>query len=151
VEYVRVANRTYNSNFEWEKFVRFNRPIGYYLGNNFDRWLVVFQCLPQKGLQVGLELDYIRKGEGSILDQWDAPWINYSVSDGYDEPFPFGVVEKSFRTGLNVRGHFRGNIILESQVCYQRVENAFHEISSSKNDWTFFIKMHWDFQRNIYY
>jgi len=151
LEYVRVANRTYNSGFEWEKFLHFNRPIGYYLGNNFDRWNLMAQYLPIKGLQVGVKLDYIRNGEGSILDQWDTPWVNYSVSDGYDEPFPFGVVEKSFIASLNLRAHLKFNTILESQISYQTVENALHEIGRNEKQLSLFMKLHWNIRCNLRY
>lgn len=151
LEYVRVANRTYNSGHEWEKFVHFNRPIGYYLGNNFDRWNLIIKYLPKKHWQVNFEFDYLRKGEGSILDPWDTPWVNYSVSEGYHESFPCGIMEKSMAANFNLRFHFGVNVILESQVNYQNTENAFHESGRSEEKWSLFFKLHWNISKNIYY
>jgi len=38
IEYIRITNRTYNADNSWEKFLNYNRSIGYFLGNDFDRW-----------------------------------------------------------------------------------------------------------------
>ena len=151
IEYVRIANRTYNSTFEWEKFVHFNRPIGYYLGNNFDRWHFKMNYFPIRGLQAGVDFDYIRKGVGSIMDQWDTPWTGYTLADGYDEPFPYGVIEKSSIITFNLKYHFSVNVIIESQVRYRNVENLNHQSEKSENDWILFFKIHWDIGRRFYY
>lgn len=144
LEYVRVTNRTYNSAVDWEKFVHFNKPIGYYLGNNFDRWHLLVSYWLVKGLQMGVSFDYIRQGEGSILDPWDAPWMNYTVPQGYHEPFPYGKVERSAVTTLSLKYHFRSNAILESQIRYRSVENIFHEIGNDQQEWSAMLKLHWD-------
>ena len=151
IEYVRIANRTYNSGFEWEKFVHFNRPIGYDLGNNFDRWHFKVNYFPLRGLQAGMDFDYIRKGEGSILDQWDTPWTSYTLSDGYDEPFPYGVVEKSSVITFNLKYHFAVNCMIESQVRYQNIKNLDHQPGRSENSWALFFKVHWDIGRRFHY
>ena len=151
LEYVRVANRTYNTGIEWEKFLRFNRPIGYSLGNNFDRWNLVAQYWLNKGLQFGLELDYIRKGEGSIQDEWDTPWFNYSVAEGYDEPFPYGVVEKSATVALNLKYHFRVNTMVACQVRYRDSENWLHEIGKRDQNWSFAFNFHWNWNTHFNY
>jgi len=151
LEYIRVANRTYNSSFEWEKFVHFNKPIGYYLGNNFDRWNLKANYFPINELQVGLEFDYLRKGEGSILDQWDTPWVNYTLAEGYEEPFPYGIVEKSFLITLNLKYHFRMNAIFESQISYRNIDNTLHEIGINQDSWSFFFSFHWDWKTGFTY
>ncbi len=144
LEYVRIANRTYNSPFEWEKFSYFNRPIGYLLGNNLDRWNCIVNYWVMKGLQVGFSFDYIRQGKGSILDAWDAPWMNRTLAEGYHEPFPYGVVEKSAVLTLNLKYHFRANALIESQMSYRSLENAGHQSGDTENGWKFFFRLHWD-------
>jgi len=46
-------------------------------------------------LQIGLGFESIRKGEGRIEKEFDKPWMNYTVEEGYSEPFPTGIVEKT--------------------------------------------------------
>ena len=150
LEYVRVANRTYNSSFEWEKFVYFNRPLGYYLGNNFDRWNLVATYFPINKLQVGFGFDYIRQGTGSILNPWDTPWESYSVSEGYHEPFPYGQVERSWIANMNLTFHVRTNAIVESEIRYQNIVNEFHQSGSDRHDWSFDFRLHWNIGMNFY-
>lgn len=151
LEYVRIANRTYNSGFEWEKFMHFNQPLGYSLGNNLDRWNLMASYWLMKGLQVGLTYDYIRQGQGSILNRWDTPWLSYTVAEGYDEPFPYGVVEQSSILTLNLKYHFRTNAMIESQVSYRAVENVFHEIGVSRDTWSFYLVVHWNWETRFNY
>ncbi len=151
LEYVRIANRTYNSAKDWEKFVYLNRPIGYSLGNNFDRWNLTTKYWLMRGLQLGLVYDYIRKGPGSILDRWDTPWMSYTLAEGYHEPFPCGVVERSSIITLNLKYHFSANTMIASQVCYQNIENAFHEIGTNQNNWSLFFAFHWNWNTHFTY
>lgn len=150
-EYVRVANRTYNSNLDWEKYVHYNRPIGYYLGNNFDRWhFTADYWFPEK-MRAGLAFDYIRKGEGSILDQWDEPWRSYTITQGYDEPFPYGNVESSFITTVNFRWHFMSNSFVELMYRYYNIENSEHHIGVNQSSWEAYIKFHWNLDWSFNY
>jgi len=151
LEYVKIANRTYNSEKDWEKFVHFKKPIGYHLGNNFDRWNLTASYWFLKGWQAGVDLDYIRKGQGSILDPWNTPWTNYTVAQGYKEPFPYGIVEKSFLATFNLRFHVRVNIFLASQIVYQDIDNAFHVIGRKEAMWSLFLKLHWNFKGKFFY
>jgi hypothetical protein len=70
-EYVRITNRTYNSAFEWEKFLHRNKPIGYYLGNDFDKWSFYLNKWLSKDFFIKGGLDYIRRGEGTVKSDWD--------------------------------------------------------------------------------
>lgn len=93
-EYVRIANRTYKTPSEWETFIHRNQPLGHPLGNDFDFWFVELSKWWMGNLNVKLNYQTIRKGEGSIYTPWDSPWMDYTVEEGYSEPFPTGIVEK---------------------------------------------------------
>jgi hypothetical protein len=151
LEYIRIANRTYNSWQEWEKFVHFKKTIGYELGNNFDRWNFVANYWLMKGLQFGLECDYIRKGEGSVLDPWDAPWENFTVAQGYHEPFPYGIIEQSTILTLKLKYHFARHAIIESQVSYRDVTNSSHIAGKNQRGWSGNINLHWALGADFYY
>lgn len=143
-EFVRVTNRTYNSNLDWEKYVHYNRPIGYYLGNNFDQWHFTADYWFPKKIKFGLAFDYIQKGEGAVLDQWDEPWRAFTVAQGYDEPFPYGIVESSFITTMNLRWHVKANLFVDVGYRYQDIENVEHQTGINQSAWETNIKLHWN-------
>lgn len=151
LEYVRIANRTYNSWQDWEKFVHLNKTIGYPLGNNFDRWNFVANSWLMKGLQLGLECDYIRKGAGSVLDPWDAPWEKLTVAQGYHEPFPFGIIEQSTILTLKLKYHFARTAIIESQLRYRDINNFSHITGKQHQGWSGMIILHWNLGAAFYY
>ncbi len=106
VEYVQVRNRTYNVALrDWEKYLHRNRVIGYALGNNFERWQgsVTYWLRPDASLR--LVVDLVRQGEGSVAGPFNTDFMNATLEEGYDEPFPFGVVERTFQLG--VEGFYR--------------------------------------------
>ncbi|MFZ5516807.1 MAG: capsule assembly Wzi family protein [Candidatus Zhuqueibacterota bacterium] len=144
MEYVRVANRTYNSLKDWEKFVFYNRPIGYSLGNNFDRWHVTADYWFPQRFKMSMAFDYIRKGEGSVLDQWLEPWRSYTVAQGYDEPFPFGAVETSSITTLGLSWHVTPAFLMDISYRYFEVENYSNEPGADRNNWEANVKFHWN-------
>ncbi|MDZ7331720.1 MAG: capsule assembly Wzi family protein [candidate division KSB1 bacterium] len=151
VEYVRIANRTYNSWQEWEKFVHFNRPIGYCLGNNFDRWQVRASQWLWRGCQIDVAWDRIRQGIGSPLARWDTPWLKYTVAEGYHEPFPYGVVETASNLTLIFRYHPRAFLFLESQARYANVKNVDHLLGKNRRGWDFMVNLHLNFGKDWRY
>ncbi|MDZ7265094.1 MAG: capsule assembly Wzi family protein [candidate division KSB1 bacterium] len=144
LEYVRIANRTYNSWQDWEKFVHFNRPIGYALGNNFDRWNLSVSHWLWRGVQIGLEWDFIRQGQGSVLDRWDTPWKNFTLAQGYDEPFPYGIVESSSNLSMKLRYHFLTQGLMECLASYQQVDNFGHRRGQERHGWTVVLRAQLD-------
>lgn len=143
LEYVRIANRTYNSWQEWEKWVHFNRPIAYGMGNNCDRWQLSASQWLGRGLQIGLEWDHQRRGTGSVLDRWDTPWKNYTLAQGYDEPFPYGIVETSSNFSVKLRYHILTRGLLEAEARYQQVANAAHQRGRNEQSWQFRMRGEW--------
>ncbi len=151
VEYVRIANRTYNSWQIWERFVHFNRPIGYSLGNNFDRWHFSASQWLWPGLQIGLAWDHIRQGTGSVLARWDTPWLKFSVAEGYREPFPYGIVETLSSLALTLRYHPITYALLEGRIGYTSIDNADHQLGKSQREWNFSVRLHWNFGMTLCY
>ncbi len=94
-EYTRVSNRTYNGQGgPWEKYLHRNKPIGHFLGNDFDRTLFgVGYRTPR--LRCRAQYEHRRRGEGRIDKPFDAPWRDVPEGEEYAEPFPTGVVETS--------------------------------------------------------
>ncbi len=103
VEYVQVRNRTYNvQNNLWEKYLHRNEVIGYALGNNLERYFLEYSWWANPDLKVALNIGLIRQGEGSVQGEFNTDYKEYTVEQGYDEPFPFGTIESDLHTGLNI-------------------------------------------------
>jgi len=118
VEYVRVANRTYKTPDPLETFVHRGQPLGHPMGNDFDLLLFGVSHWIRSDLWTKMSLTHIRHGEGSIYSPWDTPWRAFTVAEGYDEPFPTGVVESESRFEFNIRWYYKSylrfNLIVNS-------------------------------------
>ncbi|MBD3287237.1 hypothetical protein GF337_00400 [candidate division KSB1 bacterium] len=137
VEYVRVSNWTYNSGREWERFLHRNEPIGYSMGNDFDRWTLFLKSWVSENIYLNYGMEYRRTGEGRITDEWTSPWLERTLEQGYSEKFPTGVVEKTFRPWVNVRYHKAHNWWVEASLSYQSVQNYDHQKNKEESDFMF--------------
>ncbi len=103
LEYVRLTNRTYHQRDPDNRYLYRNHLIGHPLGPDADSVALTIRFWPEETFVAELELAYRRKGEGSIYQPWDEPWI-LAASD-YSEPFPTGVIEKSGLIALRLQGY----------------------------------------------
>ena len=126
LEYVRIANRTYKTPSTWETFIFRNEPLGHPLGNDFDLIDVGFSKIFSNQLLVDINYRTIRKGEGDIYTDWDEPWLEYSVDEGYTEKFPSGVVEKRNEIVLGIQYHYSPCCGLDGKVSYISRKNVDH-------------------------
>jgi len=101
-EYSAVTNRTYNALNPWEKWLHRHKPLGHFLGNDFDRLLAGFSYWPVSAWRGAVSYEHRRKGEGRIEKEFDSPWMETPVGQEYHEPFPTGVVESSDLLSLEV-------------------------------------------------
>jgi len=131
-EYAAITNRTYKTPNEYEFYIHRNEPIGYPLGSDLDRW----NCRLKKYLnnwQIALELDYIRRGEGETDKPWDQPWFDYTVEEGYSEPFPTGLIEYVRDIGVEVRWMQSYHKYFYFSANYQSIRNYCHMIGNRTN------------------
>lgn len=103
-EYARVANRTYNAFFNtWERHIHRTRPIGYFLGNNFDRLELGGQAWFSRSLSVSAGYEYLRQGRDNVNSPYNMDYLSVpSVDAGYSEPFPFGPVQRTHAANLSI-------------------------------------------------
>lgn len=148
LEYVQVRNRTYNvESLSWEKFLHRNRTIGYALGNNLENWYFEIKqwVLPQ--LYYSLSFSHLRAGEGSVQGAFNTDYKNYTVEEGYDEPFPFGVIEKDTQLGLNLywRPNQYGHLSVDIKQNF--TDNVNHVKNSSEVNLSVKLNLwlQWDF------
>ena len=144
LEYTRVANRTYNTVRDWEKFLHRNRPLAHFYGNDFARWLLHANMYAGKKVQIYFTTELLRRGEGRIDSTFDRPWENASVAEGYREKFPSGVVEKSLHLRLEARWHPRPALFLAALGQYARYKNFAHRSGVDENQTAFFLRLWWE-------
>lgn len=137
-EYVQVRNRTYNvASDEWNKYLHRNEVIGYSLGNNFWRLGASLEYWAKPELNLKLFGSLVRRGEGSVQGEFNNDFMNYTVEEGYSEPFPFGVVEKHWQYGISAfykphqLGHLRVDLAFNNFSNYQHLSgNTFSEFTA---------------------
>ena len=103
-EYTNVANRTYKTPYNFETFTHRGKPLGHPLGCDFYMWQFAGSFWAKNNLWLKIDYRLINSGEGSIDTPWDEPWMDYTVKEGYSEPFPTGIVEKT--NSFNLQAHW---------------------------------------------
>ncbi len=126
-EYTQVRNRTYNvADTDWGKYLHRNEVIGHFLGNNFERFdlAATYWLKPQLYLKAFANLT--RQGEGRVSGAFNVDFQNFTVEEGYHEAFPFGIVERSWQSGLSLfyQPHKVGNFRID--LSYDDVNNFKH-------------------------
>lgn len=144
LEYTRVANRTYNTVREWEKFLHRNRPLAHFIGNDFDRWLLHANAYLGKQMQLYFTTELLRRGEGRIDSTFERPWENATLAAGYREKFPSGVVERSWQCRLEARWHPRPGFFLAAHGQYARQKNFAQRAGVKASDTGVFVRLWWE-------
>lgn len=145
LEYSGVTNRTYNTLQPEQKHLHQDKNIGHELGNNFDCWLFEVSNWFNPKFRGTVSFSFIRDGEGSVQDTFDTRFYEVqNVSDGYSEPFPFGIVERTYKPGIGLwyRYHERLFFRLESEFSF--TDNYLNENGVKNED--YFIVLGLNFQ-----
>ena len=145
-EYARVTNRTYKTLSFYEVFLHRNEPLGHPLGNDFDLIQIEAQKWFSADLQFTLHYSHTRTGEGSIYTPFDTPWLNYTVEQGYSEPFPTGVVQTGNQLGLSVRYQPSLHWGVNAELSHSRYDNFLNVRGADKTHTTWRLGVWWDGQ-----
>ena len=140
-EYTRVANRTYNTLTSWEKLLHRNRPLAYFLGNDFDRWLVHGSAYLGKNFELTALFEARRRGEGRIDSTFDQPWLEIAEGENYSENFPSGVVERSKHVQFELRWHPAAAFYLSLNGTHARYRDFEHRAGVDKSANSFFVRL----------
>jgi len=143
-EYVRVTNRTYKTPTPWETFLHRNVTLGHPLGNDFDYWQVGVSKWFLGSLWCKVSYSQTRKGEGSLFTPWDESWMDYTVEEGYSEPFPTGVVEKGSEFGFLGRFYPSTQWGVELEVHSRQWSNAGHVEGERESGVRWRVGVWWD-------
>jgi len=150
-EYARVTNRTYKTPNFWETFMHRNIPLGHPLGNDFDLWEVDLSQWIGANFWIQAGYTFTRKGEGSLFTPWDEPWMDYTIEEGYSEPFPTGVVEKRKQIGVEFKFYPSIHWGIQAEAHWQWRENADHiqGVKREENWWRIGVWFDGDFPIKI--
>lgn len=86
--YTRVNTTVYGQNQPQNLYLYYNRPLGYFGGNDQDRFLALTRYHLNRSLDLELEFQYNRRGEGRIE--------KHALSGvPFEKKFPTGIVEES--------------------------------------------------------
>jgi len=100
ISYEGITNRTFNAKEPQYRYTNYGLPLGSDLGNDADRLNLSVSCWPDAKLRVDGLFEYRRQGEGGIDALFDSSYLNYTVEQGYDEPFPTGTIERTTGVGI---------------------------------------------------
>lgn len=115
----KVANRTYNTpDNTWEKYLNKNYPIGHFRGNNFWEISTSVKYYHSEDLAAKLSVYYNEFGDEALYGEFNKDFLNYTIEEGYSEPFPFGTVKSVSLTELKVFYTLARKIILSGGGSY---------------------------------
>lgn len=127
LEYTRVANRTYKTKREWEKFLHRRQPLAHFLGNDFDRWLAHVSAYAGRNVWTQFVLEFRRRGEGRISTAFDQPWLVVPAGQSYHENFPSGIVERSLHLRWQARWHPNSHLMISLLASFSHFQNYGHQ------------------------
>jgi hypothetical protein len=126
LEYTKINNWVYGQNKPQNRYTYHGYGMGSILGPDADRWSYRLIYHFTKDIDLSLEGQYRRKGEGRI----DIPQ-NPAVS--YSNKFPSGIVEKTNTHRLTFTYQPSANLKLDLSVGFNNIENLGNE-SDQKED-----------------
>ncbi|MBI4532136.1 MAG: hypothetical protein HY709_11530 [Candidatus Latescibacteria bacterium] len=125
IEYTRVWNRTYNQVHPWNRYLHRNQSLGY-RGNDMDDVTVEMRSWLRPTLRGWVAWRQVRHGEGRMTDLWTTPWMAYTVEQGYSEPFPTGVVERTRALVWEIEWHPKAGVFVTGRVDQEWVRHVGH-------------------------
>ena len=141
----RVANRTFNApDFIHEKYIFNNYPIGHFLGNNF--WEIKSSIIYSSGKDhlIDLTFYYLEAGEEALYATFNKDYEKYSVSEGYDEAFPFGDIATHSGLTVNSLYNYGQNFLINTKIGY------WFENSRLKEKFSFSLNLAYRFSTNLH-
>jgi hypothetical protein len=124
LSYTRVNTTVYGQDRPQNLYLHDGQPIGYFGGNDLDRWLALLRYHLSATFDLEVELQYNRKGEDRIELQPNA------VPHGLG--FPSGVVEKSRSVSARLFFLTKEFLTGHCQVSYTHDENYRHREGESR-------------------
>lgn len=126
LSYSGITNRTYNAIEPRYRYVNYGLPLGSALGNDGDLLHASVSYWPLAIVRLDCFWDYRRQGEGRVTAPFDTTYLDYTVEEGYSEPFPTGVVEKTHTLGLGFSTLPHAFVQAEGWIGYDWITDEAH-------------------------
>jgi hypothetical protein len=117
INYTMIRNRTYNTTNPIEKYIYKNLPIGHWFGNNFWLLQAVAEINKEKWNSTITAL-YREYGDESLYSTFNTDFLNYTVEEGYDEPFPYGKIRQQIGIYSTADYHHSDYFLLNLSIAY---------------------------------
>ncbi len=131
LEYSRVTNWTFNQALPRNRYLFKNELISAAPGNDFDKATLKLTRWLSDRMALSLISAYLRQGEGNVTEDWSEPWMQ--VEGSYREPFPTGVVAKTFTVSLSLKGYFRNMAAFDIEAGLDRIDNFAHQAADNRS------------------
>lgn len=146
--YTQVRNRTYNvAAPPFGKYLHRNEEIGHYLGNNFWQLALDLDYWLKPELQLTGFTRFTKQGEGSVAGVFNEDFLNFMPEEGYDEPFPFGIVERDWQSGVRVFYKPHHLAYLRFDLTYSDISNFQHFEGQATSDMQLRIAAGWEWEK----
>jgi hypothetical protein len=136
LSYTRVNPTVYGQNKERNLYLHYGEPIGYFGGNDQDRWLALLRYHFSVELDGELEFERLRKGEGRI-ERHDEQAVEYT------DQFPTGIVEKATALTLRLRYFLPSLIEGHLETTYRHFEDYGHVVGRDHDRLEFNLLVSW--------
>jgi hypothetical protein len=143
-EFIRINNWTYNQLRPYNRHIHENIPLGYPLGNDFDKIEWGYSLWVTNNIRCSYAGSCLRKGEGEIDSPWTAPWMDV---DDYSEPFPSGIIERTIINELIATLFLKDNLWGKFKVSLSDINNVGHV--SERNSRSFGLEIELGYQLSL--
>jgi hypothetical protein len=147
LEYISLTNRTYKSTKIEQWFTHREIPIGYYLGSDLERINFFTRVYLPSNWQFDFEVDLLRTGEGEMDSPWDSPWISpdITLSTGYSEKFPTGIIEQSTILSAQIIKQWSQNKWIGLELVGNYISDENHIKDEDRFDYYIEVNCSWSF------
>lgn len=139
LSYTRVNTTVYGQNQPQNLYVYYFEPLGYFGGNDQDRFLALARHHFSSSLDAELEFQYTRKGEG-VIEKHERSGVPF------EDKFPIGIVEKSPSIRASLLWFHRGLMEARLNAQFSHFDNYRHICGSSENAFDFGLKVAYNLQ-----
>ncbi|MDQ7799451.1 MAG: hypothetical protein RDU76_11025 [Candidatus Edwardsbacteria bacterium] len=154
IKYQMVTDWTFNQPNIWNRFLFEGQPLGGEYGNDYDR-LSLGASLVTGRDRGSLEIYHRRKGQGSIDQPWNEPWVNDTTWQGR---FPTGTVERAMGAIFAMShylGHWDplaigGDYYLVAETGWERTENLHHSAGATGTSWQIRLGLEASFWSDVF-
>ncbi len=154
LQFTMVRNRVYNE-YNWtsfEKLLLRNYPVASPYGDDFwnidlrlSHWLTY-------EWKVGIEALHLEHGSQNLYGPYTMPWLtdpNITVATGYNEPFPYGLVQSTNLLSASVLYQPQNNLYAQAMLSYSQNHNYEYQPGLDRGVFSFLFTIYYNFAATV--